>query len=98
MAMEGFTSKDGVWNLQNEATKERTAQAFVRVDDDGLKAFENRIRQVSSLGDAKSSLGDAKSSLGYAKSSLGGAKHAEDGSAAAADRLGGVDGGHGPHA
>jgi hypothetical protein len=46
MAMEGFTSKDGVWNLQNEATKERTAQAFVRVDDDGLKAFENRIRQV----------------------------------------------------
>ena len=34
------------WNLQNEETKERTAQAFLRVDDEGLKAFENRIRQV----------------------------------------------------
>eukprot|EP00976_Prorocentrum_cordatum_P096264 1190496-Prorocentrum_minimum.AAC.5 len=46
MAQEGFASKDGVWNLQNEQTKERTAQAFVRVDDDNLKAFENRVRQV----------------------------------------------------
>ena len=39
-------NKDGVWNLQNEQTKERTAQAFLRVDDEGLEAFENRIRQV----------------------------------------------------
>ena len=38
--------KDGVWALQNEVTKERTAQAYLRVDDEGLKAFENRIRQV----------------------------------------------------
>ena len=26
MAAEGFANKDGVWSLQNEATKERTAQ------------------------------------------------------------------------
>jgi len=38
--------QDGVWSLQNEATKERTAQAYLRVDDEGLKSFENRIRQV----------------------------------------------------
>jgi pre-mRNA-processing factor 8 len=43
---EGFASKEGVWALTNEVTKERTAQAFLRVDDDALKAFENRIRQI----------------------------------------------------
>lgn len=41
-----FAQKDGVWALQNELTKERTAQAFLRVDDEALKAFENRVRQV----------------------------------------------------
>lgn len=46
MAAEGFAHKDGVWSLQNEQTKERTAQAYLRVDDEGLKAFENRVRQV----------------------------------------------------
>jgi pre-mRNA-processing factor 8 len=46
MQTEYFAQKDGLWNLQNEETKERTAQAFLRVDDEGLKAFENRIRQV----------------------------------------------------
>jgi len=46
MQAEGFAQKDGVWALQNEATKERTAQAFLRVEDDALKQFENRIRQV----------------------------------------------------
>ncbi len=46
MVAEGFANKDGVWSLQNEATKERTAQAFLRVDDEALKSFENRIRQV----------------------------------------------------
>ncbi|KAL3154210.1 Pre-mRNA-processing-splicing factor 8A [Trebouxia sp. C0010 RCD-2024] len=46
MAAEGFANKDGVWSLQNEFTKERTAQAFLRVDDEALKSFENRIRQV----------------------------------------------------
>ncbi len=46
MATEGFASKDGVWALQNAATKERTAQAFLRVDDEAMKTFENRVRQV----------------------------------------------------
>ena len=46
MATEYFAQKDGVWNLQNEQTKERTAQAFLRVDDEALKQFENRVRQV----------------------------------------------------
>ena len=46
MAAEGFANKDGVWSLQNEVTKERTAQAFLRVDDEALKSFENRVRQI----------------------------------------------------
>lgn len=46
MAAEGFANKDGVWSLQNEATKERTAQAYLRVDDEALKSFENRVRQI----------------------------------------------------
>lgn len=46
MTAEGFANKDGVWALQNIHTKERTAQAFLRVDDEALKSFENRIRQV----------------------------------------------------
>lgn len=45
-AAEGVAHKDGVWALQNEATKERTAQAFLRVDDEGMKAYENRVRQI----------------------------------------------------
>lgn len=46
MHSEGFASKDGVWQLQNRHSKERTAQAFLRVSDEALKTFENRIRQV----------------------------------------------------
>jgi len=38
--------RDGVWNLQNESTKELTAQAFLRVDEEGMASFENRIRQI----------------------------------------------------
>ena len=38
--------KDGVWSLQNDATKEMTAQAFLRVDDAAMKWFENRIRNI----------------------------------------------------
>lgn len=45
---EQLTQRDGTWNLQNEQTKERTAQAFLRVSDTGIKSFENRIRQVRS--------------------------------------------------
>jgi pre-mRNA-processing factor 8 len=43
---EEFTQRDGVWKLQNENTKEITAQAFIRVDEDSLKRFENRVRQI----------------------------------------------------
>jgi pre-mRNA-processing factor 8 len=43
---EEFSMKDGTWSLQNELTKERTAQAFLRVTEDGVKSFENRVRQI----------------------------------------------------
>lgn len=43
---EEFTHRDGVWNLQNEITKERTAQCFLRVDDESLQRFHNRVRQI----------------------------------------------------
>jgi len=46
MEEEDFTYKDGVWRLHHESTKEIIAQAFLRVDEDGLKRFENRIRQI----------------------------------------------------
>lgn len=47
MTQESFSNtKDGVWNLQNEQTKERTAIAFLRVDDEHMKVFENRVRQI----------------------------------------------------
>ena len=38
---EGFTQKKGVWKLQNKITKEVTAHAFIRIDDDSLKKIEN---------------------------------------------------------
>ncbi len=41
-----FVHKDGVWNLQNEVTKERTAQCFLRVDDDAMNKYHNRVRQI----------------------------------------------------
>ena len=44
--LEEFSQKDGTWRLQNENTKEITAQAFIKVDEDGLKKFENRVRQI----------------------------------------------------
>ncbi|PSN32216.1 hypothetical protein C0J52_17015 [Blattella germanica] len=43
---EEFTHRDGVWNLQNEVTKERTAQCFLRVDEESLQRFHNRVRQI----------------------------------------------------
>lgn len=36
---EEFTLKDGVWNLQNVSTKERTAQAYLRVSEEHIKKF-----------------------------------------------------------
>uniref|UniRef100_A0A0M3HZ85 MPN domain-containing protein n=1 Tax=Ascaris lumbricoides TaxID=6252 RepID=A0A0M3HZ85_ASCLU len=46
MAAEELTHRDGVWNLQNEVTKERTAQCFLKVDEESLLKFHNRIRQI----------------------------------------------------
>ncbi|MCP9259169.1 Pre-mRNA-processing-splicing factor 8 [Dirofilaria immitis] len=46
MATEELTHRDGVWNLQNEITKERTAQCFLKVDEESLLKFHNRIRQI----------------------------------------------------
>ncbi|KAI0338909.1 pre-mRNA-processing-splicing factor [Trametopsis cervina] len=43
---EQFSLKDSVWNLTNEQTKERTASAFLRVSDEGVQQFNNRIRQI----------------------------------------------------
>eukprot|EP00921_Rhytidocystis_pertsovi_P010156 GHVQ01016254.1.p1 GENE.GHVQ01016254.1~~GHVQ01016254.1.p1 ORF type:complete len:1389 (-),score=164.53 GHVQ01016254.1:542-4489(-) len=43
---EEFSQREGVWKLQNESSKEMTAQAFLRVDDEGMKKFENRVRQI----------------------------------------------------
>lgn len=40
------TYKDGVWNLQNETTKEMTAQAHLCVEEEAVRAFDNRIRQI----------------------------------------------------
>jgi pre-mRNA-processing factor 8 len=46
MASEEFSLKESTWALQNEQTKERTALAFLRVDQDAMNAFNNRIRQI----------------------------------------------------
>jgi len=46
MANEEFTQKESTWTLQNEQTKERTALAFLRVDQDAIDAFNNRVRQI----------------------------------------------------
>ncbi|KAJ8731216.1 hypothetical protein PYW07_004380 [Mythimna separata] len=43
---EELCHRDGVWNLQNEVTKERTAQCYLRVDDESLARFHNRVRQI----------------------------------------------------
>jgi pre-mRNA-processing factor 8 len=46
MASEEFTHRDGVWNLQNEVTKERTAQCFLKVSEEAQQFFLNRVRMV----------------------------------------------------
>ena len=38
--------REACWSLQNLTTKECTAQAYLRVDDAGMKRFENRVRQI----------------------------------------------------
>jgi pre-mRNA-processing factor 8 len=41
-----FTERDGVWQLQNATTKERTAQAYLRVSEEGLREWQNRMRLI----------------------------------------------------
>ncbi|ORX74619.1 Prp-8-prov protein [Linderina pennispora] len=38
--------QDGSWALVDDRTKERTATAFLRVDDASMQRFNNRIRQI----------------------------------------------------
>ena len=41
---EQFLLKNAVWNLVKEQTKERTAQAFLRVSGGHVQQFNNSIR------------------------------------------------------
>lgn len=43
---DGHAARDGTWALTQESTKERTAQAFLRVSDAGILQFNNRVRQI----------------------------------------------------
>ena len=43
MHLEALTHRDGVWNLQNEATKEMTAQAFLRARLGVLTSFKRLV-------------------------------------------------------
>ena len=38
--------RDGVWSLVQASTGERSAQAYLRVSDEGITNFNNRVRQV----------------------------------------------------
>lgn len=46
IGVQGTANFDGVWQLQRRCSRESSAQAYVRVSDDSIKQFENRIRQV----------------------------------------------------
>ena len=41
-----FPVKDSVWALADNATKERTAHAFLQVTEEDIQKFNNRIRQI----------------------------------------------------
>ncbi|KAK2072313.1 hypothetical protein P8C59_006673 [Phyllachora maydis] len=43
---EEFQVKDSVWSLVDNATKERTAHAFLQVTEEDIQKFNNRIRQI----------------------------------------------------
>ena len=58
MGGEQFSLKDAVWNLTNEQTKERTAQAFLRVSDEGAFGCCNSSFQIP-----KSNFSQASSNL-----------------------------------
>ncbi|KAG9667909.1 pre-mRNA-processing-splicing factor 8, partial [Aureobasidium melanogenum] len=41
-----FPTKDSVWSLVDNSTKERTAHAFLQVTEEDIAKFNNRIRQI----------------------------------------------------
>lgn len=41
-----FPTKDSVWSLVDNSTKERTAHAFLQVTEEDIQKFNNRIRQI----------------------------------------------------
>ncbi|KAJ2895405.1 Pre-mRNA-processing-splicing factor 8, partial [Coemansia aciculifera] len=43
---QGTAAQDGSWALIDDRSKERTATAFLRVDDASIQRFNNRIRQI----------------------------------------------------
>ncbi|KAJ1663232.1 Pre-mRNA-processing-splicing factor 8 [Coemansia sp. RSA 1813] len=43
---DGVTAQDGTWALVDDRSKERTATAFLRVDEQSIQRFNNRIRQI----------------------------------------------------
>jgi len=43
---EDFSLKESVWNLTNELTKERTAFAYLRVTEEHIQRYHNRIRMI----------------------------------------------------
>ena len=45
-AKEEISSQEGVWDLIDQSTKERTARAYLQVLQDEIDKFNNRIRQV----------------------------------------------------
>ncbi|KAG7660465.1 uncharacterized protein J8A68_006022 [[Candida] subhashii] len=45
-AKESNSSKEGVWDLIDQSTKERTAKAYLQVSQEAVDNFNNRIRQI----------------------------------------------------
>ena len=43
---EEFVHKDGVWNLQNEVTKERTAQCFLRYISEIYNLYKKKYKKI----------------------------------------------------
>ena len=41
-----ISQRDGAWALQKDSTKERTATAYLRVSEQSIVGFENRVRQI----------------------------------------------------
>ncbi|CAI5756086.1 unnamed protein product [Candida verbasci] len=45
-ANENSFSQEGTWDLIDQASKERTAKAYLQVSQDAISHFNNRIRQI----------------------------------------------------